>query len=56
MKLFAPNPRQGTVLWSNSDEVVNAFRVIFDEFWHNAVDAHVRIAELESAVGADAVE
>jgi hypothetical protein len=49
LKTFNPNPRHGLKLWSNSDEVVNAFRVLFDEFWHTAVVAEERIAELETA-------
>jgi sugar-specific transcriptional regulator TrmB len=35
-------------LWTNSSSIVNSFKVVFEDFWHNSTDIQNKIAEIET--------
>lgn len=35
-------------LWTNSNAIVNSFRAVFEDLWHNSTDIQKRIAEIET--------
>jgi sugar-specific transcriptional regulator TrmB len=47
-RILSPRPEDVFGFWSNSSGIVNAFRVLFNELWRDAVDIDERISELEN--------